>query len=118
MFYLMTLSKHCIYGFMVSDYGKDQSESEKRNLVPLHGLLFLISSKESFICTIPQTFISFGIPVIKFNDFIMRDRSNDRSNNEAGALLWRYISLTLQKADSKTTLTLLLSFKYSTGFNN
>ena len=23
--------------------------------LPLHGLLFLISSKESFICTIPQT---------------------------------------------------------------
>ena len=34
---------------------KDHSDSEKRNLQPPHGLLFLISSKGSFICTIPQT---------------------------------------------------------------
>ena len=34
---------------------KDYSDSEKGNLLPPHGLLFLISSKGSFICTIPQT---------------------------------------------------------------
>ena len=35
---------------------KDHSDSEKGNpLPPLHGLLFSISSKGSFICTIPQT---------------------------------------------------------------
>ena len=37
-------------GHMVNDY----SDSERGNLLP-HGLLFLISSKVSFICTIPQT---------------------------------------------------------------
>ena len=34
---------------------KDHSDSEKGNLLPPHGLLFLINSKGSFICTIPQT---------------------------------------------------------------
>ena len=32
---------------------KDHSESERGNLLPPHGLLFLISSKGSFICIIP-----------------------------------------------------------------
>ena len=32
---------------------KDHSDSERGK--PLHGLLFSISSKGSFICTIPQT---------------------------------------------------------------
>ena len=34
---------------------KDHSDSKRRNPLPPHGLLFLISSKGSFICTIPQT---------------------------------------------------------------
>ena len=34
---------------------KDHSDSERENLLLPHGLLFLISSKCSFICTIPQT---------------------------------------------------------------
>ena len=34
---------------------KDHSDSERGNLLPPHGLLFPISSKGSFICTIPQT---------------------------------------------------------------
>ena len=35
---------------------KDHSDSEKGNLLPPpNGLLFSISSKGSFICTIPQT---------------------------------------------------------------
>ena len=34
---------------------KDHSDSEKGNLLLPHGLLFPISSKGSFICTIPQT---------------------------------------------------------------
>ena len=33
----------------------DHSDSEKGNPLPPHGLLFPISSKGSFICTIPQT---------------------------------------------------------------
>ena len=36
---------------------KDYVDSERQNLLllPLHGLLFPISSKGSFICSIPQT---------------------------------------------------------------
>ena len=34
---------------------KDHSDSEKGNPLPPHGLLFPISSKGSFICTMPQT---------------------------------------------------------------
>ena len=34
---------------------KDHSDSERENQLLPHGLLFLISSKGSFICTIPQT---------------------------------------------------------------
>ena len=34
---------------------KDHSDGERGNQLPPHGLLVLISSKGSFICTIPQT---------------------------------------------------------------
>ena len=34
---------------------KDHSDSERGNPLLLHGLLFSINSKGSFICTIPQT---------------------------------------------------------------
>ena len=34
---------------------KDHCDSEKGNPLPPHRLLFLINSKGSFICTIPQT---------------------------------------------------------------
>ena len=34
---------------------KDHSDSERGNPLPLHGVLFSISSKGSFICIIPQT---------------------------------------------------------------
>ena len=33
----------------------DDSDKEKGNLLPPHGLFFPISSKGSFICIIPQT---------------------------------------------------------------
>ena len=33
---------------------KDHSDSERGNPLPPHGLLFPISSKGSFICTIPE----------------------------------------------------------------
>ena len=34
---------------------KDYSDRERGNLLSLHGLLFMICSKSSFICIIPQT---------------------------------------------------------------
>ena len=42
-----------LYG--VGHMVKDHSDSERRNLLLPHGLLFLINSKGSFICIIPQT---------------------------------------------------------------
>ena len=36
-------------------YGKGPLSEKANLLLPLHGLLFLISSNGSFICTIPQT---------------------------------------------------------------
>ena len=46
--------------FYLRSYGvrhmvKDHSDSERGNPLPPHRLLFLISSKGSFICIIPQT---------------------------------------------------------------
>ena len=55
-FYLTTHSTHFylrLYG--VRHMVKDHSDSEKGNPLPPHRLLFPISSKGSFICTIPQT---------------------------------------------------------------
>ena len=54
MFYLMTHSTHFIlwlYG--VGHMVKNHSDSERRNLLQEHVLLFSITSKGSFICTIP-----------------------------------------------------------------
>ena len=42
-----------LYG--VTHMVKDHSDSERGNPLPPHRLLFLISSKGSFICIIPQT---------------------------------------------------------------
>ena len=50
MFYLTVYSTHFIYGYIV----KDHSDSEKGNPLLSNGLFFLINSKGSFICTIPQ----------------------------------------------------------------
>ena len=52
MFYLTTHSTHFIYGYMAFNIVKDHSDSEKGNPLLPH---FPISSKSSFICTIPQT---------------------------------------------------------------
>ena len=44
------------YSYMVSDIVKDQLDTVKGPLLlPLYGLIFMINSKGSFICTIPQT---------------------------------------------------------------
>ena len=75
MFYLTTHSTHFIYSYMERKEGnvlfndtlntfylrlygfghmvKDHSDSERGNPLPPHRLLFPISSKVSFICTIP-----------------------------------------------------------------
>ena len=55
VFYLTTHSTHLVTVIWRRTYGKDHSHSERENPLPPHGLLFPISSKGSFICTIPQT---------------------------------------------------------------
>ena len=63
MFYLTTHSTNFIYGYMASD----NSDSERGNSLPPHGLLFPIRSKESFICTIPHMIAhttAFVTPVV------------------------------------------------------
>ena len=91
-----------LYGFrhMV----KDHSDSEKGNPLQPHRLLFLINSKGSFICTIPQTGLHiprpFVTPVVEhwlereIAQWVhpMNDRSNDPSHH-VRMLLPRYISL-------------------------
>ena len=42
-----------LYG--VGHIVKDNSDSERGNPLPPHGLLFLTNSKGYFICTVPQT---------------------------------------------------------------
>ena len=53
MFYLTMHSTHYIYSYIAQNMVKDHSDSKRGNLLPqLHVLLYLISSKGSFICTI------------------------------------------------------------------
>ena len=64
------LNTFFIYGlYGVGHMVKDLSDRERRNpLPPLHGLLFLISRKDSFICTIPDWIahtMAFIIPVVE-----------------------------------------------------
>ena len=49
------LNTFCLWLCGVRHMVKDHSNSERGNLLPPHGLLFLISSKGSVICIIPQT---------------------------------------------------------------
>ena len=60
MLYLTKHSTHFIYGYMV----KDHSDSERGNPLPPHRLLFSINSKDSFICTIPQTGYHIPRPLV------------------------------------------------------
>ena len=57
MVYLTTLSTHFIYGYMALDIimVNNQLDCEMGNPLPPRGLLLPISSKGSFICTIPHT---------------------------------------------------------------
>ena len=43
---------------------KDHSDSDRGNPLPPHGLLFPISSKGSFICTIAQTGLHIPRPLL------------------------------------------------------
>ena len=51
-----TLNSFYLWLYGIRHMVKDHSDSERGNLLPPLGLLFLINSKGSFICTIPQTY--------------------------------------------------------------
>ena len=86
---------------------KDHSDSEKGNPLPPHRLLFLISSKGSFICTIPDRIAhttAFVTPVVEhwlereIAQWVhpMKNRSDDPSHHERTLLPQSYISLRIQ----------------------
>ena len=107
MFYLTTHSTHFIYGYIASDIWLRTIliVRKKGNPLPPHRLLFPISSKGSFICTIPQTGIAhttaFVTPVVEhwlereIAQWVhpMKDRSDDPSHHERTLLPRSYISL-------------------------
>ena len=86
---------------------KDHSDSEKGNPLPPHRLLFPISSKGSFICTIPDRIAhttAFVKPVVdhwlerEIAQWVhpMKDRSDDPSHHERTLLPRSYILLLVQ----------------------
>ena len=66
MFYLTTHSTHFIYGYMASDIimVKYHTDSDRGNPLSVHGLLFPINSKGSFICIIPHTGLHIPRPLL------------------------------------------------------
>ena len=83
---------------------KDHSDSEQRNLLPPHRLLFPINRKGSFIRTIPDM-IAFLTPVVEhwlereIAQWVhsMKDRSDDPTHHERTLLQRSYISLPCNK---------------------
>ena len=94
---------------------KDHSDSERGNLLLLHGLVFLISSKGSFICIIPQIThtTAFVTPVMEhwlereIAQLVhpMKDRSDNPSHHERTLLPQSYISLLSSKESFIFTIT-------------
>ena len=91
---------------------KDHSDSEKGNPLPPHRLLFPISSKGSFICTIPQTgriahTTAFVTPVVEhwlereIAQWVhpMKDRSDDPPHHERTLLPLSYVPLACERTE-------------------
>ena len=90
MFYLNMHSTHFIYGYMMSDIWYSTTQIVRGNPLPPYGLLFLINSKGSFICTYHSLcYTNHGAQWVH----PMKDRSNDLSHQERMLLPQRYISL-------------------------
>ena len=71
---------------------KDHSESEKGNPLPPHRLLFPISSKGSFICTVLQT--RQHIPRQLYGiTHMVKDHSDSGRWNPLSQLYWRFLPL-------------------------
>ena len=97
-----------LYG--VEHMVKYHSDSKRGNTLPPHGLLFLINSKGSFICTIPDRIAhttAFVTPVVEHWlereiaqwVYPMKNRSDDPSHHERTLLPQSYISLPLTYED-------------------
>ena len=104
MFHLTTHSTLYLRLYGVRHMVKDHSDSEKENTLLPHRLLFPISSKGSFICTIPQRIAhttAFVTPVVEhwleqeIAQWVhpMKDLSDDPSHHERTLLPRSYISL-------------------------
>ena len=99
---------------------KNHTDSERGNPLPPHGLLFPISSKGSFICTIPDRIThttAFVTPVVEhwlereIAQWVhpMKDRSDDPPRHERTLLPRSYISL-LGFLDPPLTTTTTANF--------
>ena len=85
------LFNHKLDTFYLRLYGvrhmvNDHPDSERGNMRLPHGLLFLISSKGSFISIIPQTLLHqmwrTGWNEKQLNGFTMRNQTDDLSHHE------------------------------------
>ena len=62
------LNTFCLWLYGIRHTVNDHSDSERRNLLPQHELLFLINSKGSFIYTIPDRIahtMAYVTPVVE-----------------------------------------------------
>ena len=102
-----TLNTFYLWLYGVRHMVKDHSDSERGNLLPPHGLLFLISSKGSFICTIPQTGYHIPQPLLhqsrstgwnekQLNESTMKDRSDDPLLHEQTLLPHKYMDVCIK----------------------
>ena len=94
---------------------KDHTDSERGNPLPPHGILFPISSKGSFICTIPHRIThttAFVTPVVEhwlereIAQWVhtMKDRSDDPLHHERTLLPLVYVLSCLWDGAYKRTL--------------
>ena len=121
IFYLTTHSKHFIYGYMESHIWYRTTEIARGNPLPHHMPLFLICSKGSFICIIPDRILhttAFVKPVVEHwleREIVqwvhpMKDRSNDPSHHEQTLLPRSYISLLPRVSQASISYYLYLFF--------
>ena len=88
MLYLMMHSTLYLWFYGIGHMVTDQSDSETGNVLLPHRLLFLISTKGSFICTIPQTGLHIPQPFFPsvseqwLNGSSIKDRSDDPLHND------------------------------------
>ena len=105
---------------------KNHSDSERGNLLPPHGLLFLISSKVFFICTIPQTGYHIPHPLLhqswstgwnekQLNGSTTKDPSDDPLHHDWTLLPWSYISISLFW--NTNTPTVIIFYKVPFGWS-